>query len=323
MLSQTYLFTEECSKDDYLRSISSPKTKYKRVALSPIRYPGGKSLAVGHILEHLPEVKRVISPFFGGGSVEIAMAQKLGIPIIAGDIDSTLVNYWHYQLNQPADLVQALSQLRPNLATYNRIKDICKRWRKKEIQLTELELATYFYFNHALSYGPSFIGWASQRYLNEDVYQRLLHRVAHFEADIQIKHASFEYFFEKYPNDFFYCDPPYFLKTDDETSKMFNGVYPERNRPIYHNSFDHDKLRDCLVKHKGGFILSYNDCAKSREYYKDFKLVYPQWQYTMGQGETRISEVLGNRSDSHIKASHELLAICPCPRASAKLAQYD
>ena len=39
---------------------------------------GGKSLAVGHIIKSLPPIKRLISPFFGGGSVEIAIAQKLG-----------------------------------------------------------------------------------------------------------------------------------------------------------------------------------------------------------------------------------------------------
>ncbi|MCY4010725.1 MAG: DNA adenine methylase, partial [Candidatus Saccharibacteria bacterium] len=74
----------EMTKEEFLTSITSPKNKYKRVALSPIRYAGGKSLAVGHIIEHLPDVKRVVSPFFGGGSIEIAMAQKLGIKIIAG-----------------------------------------------------------------------------------------------------------------------------------------------------------------------------------------------------------------------------------------------
>ena len=45
-----------------------------------------------------------------------------------------------------------------------------------------------------------------------------------------------------------------------------------------------------LKKHKGGFILSYNDCPTIRKYYKGFKKLYPKWQYTMGQGETRIGK---------------------------------
>ena len=111
----------------------------------------------------------------------------------------------------------------------------------------------------------------------------------------------------------FIVTPPYFLKEDCSTSKMFNGVYPERNKPLYHNNFNHSLLRDCLKNHNGGFILSYNNCSKAINYYKKYRLLYPNWQYTMGQGETRISEVLENRNiykeNSHIKKSHEILAV--------------
>ena len=287
--------------------------KYKRLCLSPIRYAGGKSLAIGHIIERLPKIRRLISPFFGGGSVEIAIAKKLKVKVIGSDIDEPLINYWNFQLNHNEKLYKSLKKLKPNKETYYEVMGICRKWRKKERKLTPLQLATYFFFNHALSYGPSFIGWPSKIYLNEDRYEKLLNKLRNFKADIKVFNLSFEKLFKKYPNDFFYCDPPYFLKEDCPSSKMFNGVYPERNKPFYHNNFDHDLLRDCLKKHKGGFILSYNNCNKAREYYNKYDLIYPDWQYTMGQGETRISKVLGNRSlsknNSHIKQSHEILAI--------------
>ena len=289
------------------------KYKYKRLCLSPIRYAGGKSLAVGHIVENLPPVKRLVSPFFGGGSVEIAIAEKLGIKVIGSDIDKPLANYWNFQINQPEILYKALKKLKPNKQTYYKIMGICRKWRKGEQKLTDLQLAVYFFFNHALSYGPSFIGWPSKIYLNEKRYERVLSKLKAFKADIKIYNLSFEKLFKKYPNDFFYCDPPYFLKEDCPTSKMFNGVYPERNKPFYHNNFNHDLLRDCLKNHKGGFILSYNNCNKAVEYYRNYRIVYPDWQYTMGQGEIRISKALGNRNvfeaNSHIKKSHEILAI--------------
>ena len=74
-------------KEAFLNSIRSKNTKsmnqYKRVAVSPIRYAGGKSLAVGNVIELLPNnVKRVVSPFFGGGSIEIAMSKYLGLEVI-------------------------------------------------------------------------------------------------------------------------------------------------------------------------------------------------------------------------------------------------
>ena len=306
-----FLFKDK--KSIFLKNLLSKNTKYKykRLCLSPIRYAGGKSLAVGHVVENLPQIKRLISPFFGGGSVEIAIAKKLGIKIIASDLDTALANYWDLQLNEPEKLYQSLKKLKPNKKTYYQVMKICRKWRKGEKTLSKLKLATYFFFNHALSYGPSFIGWPSKIYLNKQRYEKLLHKLRDFKADIKIYNLDFEKLFKKYPNDFFYCDPPYFLKQDCSTSKMFNGVYPERNKPFYHNNFNHDLLKSCLKKHKGGFILSYNNCNKAIQYYKKYKLVFPNWQYTMGQGETRISKVLGNRSltNSHIKKSHEILAI--------------
>ena len=296
----------------FLNTIKSKKIKYKRVSLSPIRYAGGKSLAVGHVIEKINKnIKRIISPFFGGGSVEIAISKNFGIPIIASEIYEPLVTYWQYQSNKPELLYKELKKLKPNQDTYDKVQKICKRYKKDLIKLSKLELATYFYFNHNLSYGPSFLGWASKQYLNERKYLALLKKVRDFKCDMKIHCCSFEEMFEKYPDDFFYCDPPYFLKRNCPTSQMFNGIYPERNNPVFHNNFDHFLLKEKLIKHRGGFILSYNDCSKVKELYSNYNITYPKWQYTMGQGETRISTSLGNRNlvkeNSHVKNSHEVL----------------
>lgn len=90
---------------------------------------------------------------------------------------------------------------------------------------------------------------------------------------------------------------------------MFKGIYPQRNFPVHHNNFDHEKLRDLLLKHKGRFILSYNDCSTIREWYKDFLFINVSWQYTMGQGETRIGLNRKNGNMSHVKKSHEVLIV--------------
>ena len=294
----------------FLSSLASPsdKAKYKRYVGAPIRYAGGKSLAVGLIIERIPDgVERVISPFLGGGSVEVACAVGLGLPVIASDIFDTLITYWKIQLSEPKALYERLLKFAPAVDEFRKVKERLKAHWTGELPLdTALDIAAYFYFNHNTSYGPHFLGWPSRVYLQPKRYQTIIEKVRDFRAEnLAVECESFENIIPKYKNDFLYCDPPYYLDGD---SKTFVGMYPHRNFPIYHNGFKHDKLRDLLMEHKGGFILSYNDCSTIREWYKDFNMITPSWQYTFSQGDTRIGE---NRqrdnNGSYIKHSHELL----------------
>ena len=302
-------------KDAFLKTIISknPKSmnRYKRVVTSPIRYAGGKSLAVGYVIELLPDnIKRVVSPFFGGGSIEIAMSKYLDLEVIGYDIFDILVDYWKYQIENPEILYEKLKELEPNKETFERIRLTLNDVWNKKIKLDSLTLATYFVYNFNLSYGPGFMGWASNIYLNQNRYKKMIERIRNFKPkNLKVECADFQEVIKNHPNDFLYCDPPYYL---GEGSKMFKGIYPMRNIPVHHNGFRHDILRDLLKEHKGGFILSYNDCPTIREYYKDFKQLFPKWQYTMGQGETRIGKNrINNKSNNNIKNSHEMLIFCP------------
>ena len=297
-------------KAAFLRSLASPsgKTEYQRYSGAPIRYAGGKSLAVGLIVERIPNnVERIISPFLGGGSVEVACAVELGLPVIATDIFDILITYWKVQLTNPEALNNRLLKFAPTVAEFKNVKErLKKHWTGALPLETDIDIAAYFYFNHNTSYGPHFLGWPSRVYLQPERYQTIIERVRDFRAaNLTVECESFENVIPKYKNDFLYCDPPYYLDGD---SKTFIGMYPHRNFPIYHNGFKHDKLRDLLFEHKGGFILSYNDCSVVREWYKGFNMIAPSWQYTFSQGDTRIGENrLRNNNGSYIKHSHELL----------------
>ncbi|MCR4662722.1 MAG: DNA adenine methylase [Endomicrobiaceae bacterium] len=303
-------------KEKFLKSLLGKNTKYKyrRYLGSTLRYGGGKSLAVGYIVENLPNnIKKVVSPFIGGGSLEIALAKELNIKVIAYDIFDLLVNYWQQQIENPIELYKKLSLLKPSQEEYSNIKKILqKHWNKidgYDNKLSPLDAAAYYYYNMQLSYGPGFLGWMSSIYNSETRYQKTLEKVKSFSTDkLKVYCLPFEKSIPKHNKDFLYLDPPYFLGGD---SKMFKGIYPMRNFPIHHNNFNHQLLLEMLKKHKGGFILSYNDCSWVRENYKDFKIVEVCWQYTMGQGETRIGKNrLGrNYDNNNIKTSHELLII--------------
>lgn len=301
-------------KREFLNNIrslnSNSQNRYKRVALSTIRYAGGKSLAVGYVVELLPDnIKRVVSPFFGGGSIEIAMSKELDLEVIGFDIFDILCNYWQFQIEKPEALYKELKKLKPNKETFEKIRLILNDVWKKKITLDPLTLAVYYVYNFNLSYGPGFMGWASDIYLDEKRYERMLERIRDFSPkNLKVYQGDFVDVIKKYKNDFLYLDPPYYIGED---SKMFKGIYPMRNIPVHHKGFPHEKLRDLLKNHKGGFIMSYNNCPTIREYYKEYQQSFPTWQYTMGQGETRIGKNRIENGDNHIKQSHEIIIYCP------------
>ncbi|NPA43787.1 MAG: DNA adenine methylase [Chlorobi bacterium] len=310
-LGPTLKFDLEFEKQSFLSKYKSPKTgKYKRYLGAPIRYAGGKSLAVGYIIELLPtHINKVVSPFIGGGSVEVALAKELNLEVVGYDIFDILVNFWQVLLERPGDLYDRLKEFKPTKECYYKNKEILKSHWEGKIRLDPLELAAQYFFNHNLSYGPGFLGWTSEIYLREDKYQKMIEKLRDFHVPkLKVFQGDFKDVIPRHQNDFLYLDPPYYLKGD---SKMFKGIYPQRNFPIHHNNFDHALLKDLLKNHKGGFILSYNDCHQIREWYKEYQIFKPSWQYTMGQGETRIGLNRIRNGSNHIKESHELLIYKP------------
>jgi DNA adenine methylase len=208
-----------------------------------------------------------------------------------------LLNYW--EKIKPTDL---------NYKTKNKIT-------LKTEDLTKLDdnnilQAVYYYYNMTLSYGPMFLGWTSSNEINKDKFKRRIDKIKEMNLiNLQVNCASYQDVLSNHINDFLFLDPPYYLEGD---SKMFKGMYPNCNFAIHHNSFDHIKLAEMLKNHKGGFLMTYNNCSKIRDLYSDCKFEYPEWQYTYGQGETRIGKNRKNSTKNNIKESHEIIIIkCP------------
>lgn len=291
---------------------------------TPIRYAGGKTRAIKIISPYLDNETKIISPFFGGGSLEIYLANK-GINVIGYDLFDVLVNFWNVLLNKPKELANKLNTIKPTKEEYNRIKEILIKWentqnllkewktdhykRDEVIKLDEITAAAYYYFNHNTSFGPGYLGWPSSVYLKQNKWNGMINNIKNFNLPtLSVKQGNFENVLPNHINDTLYLDPPYFLEKDKD-NKMFTGIYPMRNIPVHHDGFDHNKLRDLLKKHNGKFVLSYNNCETIREYYRDYEQVFPTWNYSMGNGETRIGK---NRKDMGItnsKDSHEILII--------------
>ena len=212
---------------------------------TPIRYAGGKSRAYDFISSYIPfwpRPKRIVSPFFGGGSLEVRWAAELGIPVVGYDVFDILVNYWKHQLENPQRLYDILKGLEPSKEQYDEVKDTLLHWDKvqdmfkgwktdhydRTPKLLEDDLgAAYYWFNHNLSYGPMFLGWFSSIFLKkESLYTNGIERVRDFSVpNLSVECGSFEETIEAHNNDFLYCDPPYYTDKSKD-NKMFKNIYP-------------------------------------------------------------------------------------------------
>jgi len=291
-----------------------------------LRYPGGKSKAIDLITPYVKDYDRIISPFVGGGSLEVHWAANLNKEVIGYDIFDVLVNFWNVLLNNPKDLADKMRQIPPTDVEYVRVKEILikldktqhmlKDWatdyykRQEVLTLDEITLAAYYYFNHNCSYGPGYLGWGSSVYLNQDKWKSMTDKIEKFSCSkLSVFNETFDITIPKHQGEFLYLDPPYYLEKDKD-NKMHKGMYPMKNIDVHHSGFDHELLRDLLLKHEGDFVMSYNNCETIREYYKDFEFYYPKWAYSMSNGEKRIGKNRVELNDSKIvKESHEILIV--------------
>lgn len=296
-------------KHSFLSTLRKKDGTFKRLSSSStIRYPGGKTRAIGVITQYLPDnlPRKILSPFIGGASLEIAWANNLDVDEVVGcDIHVPLVNYWQVQLNDPENLADRLSQLKPTREEFARVKQLVVAWYKNEKKLKELDAAAYYFHNTQLSYGPMFPGYVAGKYLDQKTWNRMVERVNSFRAPkFRVEHYSFEKSLEKYRDYFVYADPPYLLGYD---STVTYGMYPNRNWPTDHEGFPHESFRDLMCSRGTEWLISYNDCGTIRKWFDRFEFQFPEWQYSYQQGETRVNGIKFQRDNT--KESKEILIV--------------
>ena len=304
------------NKKDYLKSIIKSNGDFKRLnKISPLRYPGGKTKAIGLITQYLPDnlPKKILSPFIGGASLEIAWANNLDVDeVIGGDVFHPLVNFWQVILSEPNLLADELEKFKLGDNNYRKYKQILKDWFEdpKNNHLNDIEAAAHYYYNMQLSYGPMFLGWTSpSKPTTENDYKRIIHRVRNFKCPkLRVEQISFEDSLDKYPDHFVYADPPYLLGYDSE---VFKAIYPNQGG-ANHKEFPHELFRDKMNHRKTEFIISYNDCGTIRKWFNNWEQFYPMWQYSYQQGETRQKDIDGEsvkgKKDSR-KTGKEILIV--------------
>ena len=258
---------------------------------SPLRYPGGKTRAVKHILPHIPEdITELCSPFLGGGSLELAVADR-GTQVYGYDIFQPLTNFWHHLLRTP----MSLSILTDCYRTTNGVLSGLTRHDflqfKQDLMskpaTSIVDAAKFYALNRSSFSGATLSGGYSKQAAYKRFTNSSILRLWKFEVyNFEVEKAGFKESIPKHPDAFLYCDPPYMLEKN-------NNLYGKNGDT--HAGFDHEGLFNLLNERKG-WVLSYNNSPQIREMYKDYKIIEAEWAYGMKNVSTKTmgssSEIL-------------------------------
>ena len=244
-------------------------------AKSPLRYPGGKTRGVQKIIELIPSsIDRLCSPFFGGGSLELACAAR-GIRVFGYDAFEPLVNFWNELLNNAPQLADEVTR---SYFPLTRTKFYALQKRFPCLKNGLQRAAAFYALNRSSFSGTTLSGGMSPNHPR--FTESGIKRLAEFKAgSLTIKHADFRDSIKKHQNDFLYLDPPY-----------INGGKLYGERGDMHDNFDHAALAK-IIKRRKGWLLSYNDCAAVRELYNGCQIFTPAWAYGMGN-QKKSREIL-------------------------------
>ena len=235
---------------------------------SPLRYPGGKSRAIPHILPLIPERTKIIcSPFIGGASIELACTAK-GIKVKGYDVFPPLVDFWQCLLERSSELAKKVEKYHP--LKRNTFYSLQKRYAALTSPLERA--AVFFVLNRSSFSGVTLSGGMSTGHprFTETSIQRLRDFAV---KNLSVEKADYRQSIKKNPNSFLYLDPPY-----------LNGQKLYGVRGDTHERFDHQTLKELLDK-RDGWILSYNDCPTIRKWYKEYQILKADWQYGMGNSK--------------------------------------
>ena len=249
------------------------------MAKSLLRYPGGKTRAVDIIEPLIPrEVTELVSPFFGGGSIEFAFNERRNNAIVHGcDLFFPVATFWHYVINNPEELADAVQKEFP-----------CSKERFYELQQEDIYLTlhgsllniakNFFVLNRCSFSGSTMSGGMSPghpRFMQSNIDKLRAFRV----KNLSVEYGNCIEFLHMHEKKFAYLDPPYLIK---------GNLYGKKGST--HRDFNHVEFRN-YIEFRKSWILSYNDCPEIRQLYEGFRIETPTWAYGMSK-DKKSKEVI-------------------------------
>ncbi|MAG27501.1 hypothetical protein CMI47_18360 [Candidatus Pacearchaeota archaeon] len=248
-----------------------------------LRYPGGKSRLLSHIIPHLSEQMNVnqnilsyCEPFLGSGSIAFNALKKDNFvrKVILNDKDFALVCLWNTVLFNFDDLEQRILDYNPNVVDFFYFKEVLTRRESALRDEDPVSLSLKKIAIHQMSYsglgvkagGP--IGGKKQtsnydiscRWNPENLikkFNKIRKEICRYDIVDNKVHCLDYKDVIKMTNkhSIMYLDPPYYMKGKD----MYLCGFEEN---------EHKMLSEALRETDVKWLLSYDDCEEVRKLYE-------------------------------------------------------
>ena len=242
---------------------------------SPLRYPGGKSKALGKIIPLIPkDFTEFREPMVGGGSVFLAVRQLYPERRYwINDLNYDLFSLWVTIRDNPVQMMRAAFQLK---ARYKEPRDLFLFLRDWEAVSTFDRAVRYFALNRIgfsglVDTGGTFSTDAFRRLFSASAIQRLS-KIAPLLQGVRITNEDYSMLLEE-PGDsvFIFLDPPY----------VTAGGYLYGKRGSLHKEFDHERFALHCMASEHRWLITYDDCEYVRHLFRGFEQVSWRLQYSM------------------------------------------
>lgn len=249
------------------------------MAVSPLRYPGGKKKVLSLLAPFWSTPHNEYrEPFLGGASAFLA---KPRAPVNwVNDADESVWHFWMAVQRAPDQLCRLIREYTPpTIETWH-------YWRQANIGESVAQgFRTLFLnrtcFSGILNAGP--IGGIGQtgpskvdaRWNAKELCTQVM-AASHKLAGVSITCQDFSALIEAPGSDvFLYLDPPYYHKGNLLYSAKMNVV-------------DHQRLAGLLKLTKHRFLLTYDDCPEVRTLYDGAYFYERSWFYSVPRNRERI-----------------------------------
>jgi DNA adenine methylase len=255
--------------------------------ISPLRYPGGKTRACKKLETimkenfNIDDYNNLISPFFGGGSFEFHIQNIFNLNIIANDKFTPLYNFWNICKNEKEKLCDELTKKIDKIDKNNFYFFREQIMEEKNILNQSI---MYFIINRCSFSGATLSGGFSLEASKKRFTQSSIERIKKLNLiNFNISNLDFEDFINSNQDkkNLLFLDPPYYL---EKASNLYG------NNGDMHDTFDHNKLYNCLSTKKN-WLMTYNNCEYIKNLYKDFKIIETNWSYGMNKSK-KSSEIV-------------------------------